>query len=397
MPFLVHALMRAYLFAADYFAVMRQFWSHPHFLHPWMALLLLLTPFVVWNWARRQITFRHPNLSTQEELSQRRGAVLIVAACAFLAATYACVVGATMFPVVPDKTVQHLVQTRNVCQFVDRSGSMQTVLKDGAKELSDLEGSTNNDPSAVKTKNQGNDQMLIQSPDAAAKADHPMTRIEAAQLAARIFIHTLMTYDPNETNHFCIFSFDDDSYMMMPLTNDKTVAELRTVHITENTGGGTNFGGPCGFSSGIGPLEKAYDYFTKYTGPESIRVDFMVTDGYDSIDPACAKRLHDKFLEAHIKLYVVGLGEGWSVGNNLDLQKFADDLHKADPTSGFVFLASNPGAMWAAINKVNEMEKAQELIETVQLDREIIAYFIATSIIAGTLFFAFVALMRKNP
>ncbi len=356
MEFVTHFFTGTYAVLSDYYAVMHQFWSHPHFLRLWAVVFFVLTPFIMWNWARRQSTLRHSSVEIHSKLRKGAGRAWVIATCLLLGAASTSMNLALMAPVVPDKVVEHLVQTRNVCQFVDRSGSMQTVLRDGQKELTDLEGSTNNDPSAVKAKNGGNDKMLVQSPEKAQPA-HPMTRIEGAQMAARIFIHTLMSYNPEETNHFCIFSFDVDSYLMVPLTNDKTVAELRTVHITENTGGGTNFAGPCGYSSGIGPLRKAYDYFTKYTGPDSIRVDFMVTDGYDSIDPACARDLKAKFLEAHIKLYVVGLGEGWTEGNTLDLQKFADDLRKTDPTNGKVFRASNPKAMRDAIDSINASEK----------------------------------------
>ena len=45
--------------------------------------------------------------------------------------------------------------------------------------------------------------------------------------------------------------FDDDLYIMAPLTDDKIVLTLRTAQIA-NTSGGTNF---------VVALQKAYDYY----------------------------------------------------------------------------------------------------------------------------------------
>lgn len=197
-----------------------------------------------------------------------------------------------------------------------------------------------------------------------------------------------MTPDPLNTNRFCMFRFDSDSYILSPLTTDQIVAGLRTAHIPENVGGGTNFAGVS--DDGIGILQKLYDYFVNNTPDDSVRVAFLVTDGYDSVDPQRRKDLIQLYKDAHIHFYVIGLGEGWQKGAaKLDLELFADELHAADSHSGFVFRADEPASMKEAMASVARLEKSQMIVETVETYRDVDYAFI---VVAGVFIFMFFGL-----
>ncbi len=166
---------------------------------------------------------------------------------------------------------------------------------------------------------------------------------------------------------------------------------LRTTHITENVGGGTNF---------VVALKKAYDYLLANTGPASTRVLVMNTDGYDSIDPEKRKELIKLYIDAKIKFYVIGLGEGWKEqadGTKMDLQKFAEELNQADPTSGFVYRASNPGQMQKAMEAIDAQERSQEVWETLDTSRDVAYVFIIGAIACGIIFLGLASLAGRNP
>lgn len=364
-----------------------------YFLRPYMLVLLVLVAPIVFGWVRRQIKLRHSSLEPHKGM--RSFSVLIAAAAVCLVGMTASLDLALMGPKVPNAVVEHKALIRKVCIAVDRSGSMTTALEDGAKELADDEKKAG---SVVD--NGGSDKLVLNAPEQVDKKAEPekLTRIQGAQLAARYIIRHRMTDNPEDTDHFCLMTFDDDTYMMAPLTNDKKVLMLRTVHISKNIGGGTNFAGPYGYTSGIGPLQKASDYFAKNTNSNSVPVLILVTDGEDSIPEERAKQLLELFKQGRIHLYVIGIGDSWKKEDNkLDLQKFAEALHAHDKSSGFVFKASNPGDMAAAMEKITQLEKAQEIVETRQDYREVYGWFLLAAGIFGVLFVVLATAARRVP
>jgi hypothetical protein len=366
-----------------------------YFLRPYLLVLLLLAAPIVFGWVRRQIKLRHSSLAPHKGMASRSVIVAIAGLC--LLGMTGSLVLSMMGPRVPDAVVEHKAVIRKVCIQVDRSGSMTTTLDDGVKELTDDEAAQSNDPNAVKIDNGGSDKVNVQSPLKKDEPPHPLTRAEGAQLAARYIIRHRMSENPDETDQFCLMSFDDDTYMMAPLTNDKKVLMMRTVHITENVGGGTNFAGPYGYVTGIGPLQKASDYFAKNASPDSVSVVIMITDGYDSMPEDRARQLLELFQRGHLRFYIIGLGDGWKEGNTLDLQKWADKLHAQDPSNGIVFRASNPGDMQKAMERINQLEKAQEVVEDRQEYREIYGWFLLAAGIFGGLFIARALAARRVP
>ena len=365
-----------------------------YFLRPYLVVLLALVLPVIFAWAHRQITIRHPSLKPHKGM--QRTSWLIIAATVCLSLMVGNLTVALMGPKLPNASVQHIAVIRKVCIFVDRSGSMTAVLKEGAKELKEDEAKSK-DPNMVTDNASEADKLKVQDGTESEKPEGEMTRMDAAQLAARYIIRNRMTDNPAETDQFCLMTFDTDTYMMAPLSNDKKVLLLRTVHITENTGGGTNFAGPYGYISGIGPLQKAVDYFSANASPNSVSVAILITDGEDGFPEDRAKQLQELFKQHRLRLYVVGLGDSWKEGNTLDLQKFADQIHQADPTNGIVFRASNPGEMKKAMQTINALEKAQEIVEERQEYREIYHWFLLAAAGFGALFVLLALGARRVP
>jgi hypothetical protein len=373
---------------------------HPNYAHFYLLSLLPVLLLGVSTWGMRQMSIRHSTLIPHQNMiglgaMKTRWSLLVALGYICLGLSVTNINLAFMGPQVPQAKVEHLMQTRNICGAFDSSGSMETVLKDGVPELADENAYTAKDPT-ITVDNRGSDKIYVQQPSQMAPPPRPPTRVEVAQMAARYLVHHLMSADPLNTNRLCMFRFDTDSYIMAPLTNDKTVSLLRTAHITENVGGGTNFANLS--DSGIGIVQKLYDYFVVNTAENSVRVAFLITDGYDSIDPQRRKELAVLYKQAHILLYVIGLGDGWKEGaDKLDLEKFAAELHAANPNSGIVFRASNPGAMQEAMETVASLEKSQEIIETVETYRDVDYAFIALAGILLIMFFGFATTASRIP
>jgi hypothetical protein len=346
-----------------------------HFGRLWaIGALPIVLPIVLYGWHLRQIAIRHPSLKPHQG-KLRSFSVLLLASYIALSGVVTTANVVVMQPREPAGIVQHLAKKRNVCMAGDRSGSMTSVLEENFKELADDEAKAKNDPKAKVVNNGGSDKTIVQAPTGQPVPDEEMvpgkaTRVDGMYLAMRYLLRHRMSDNPDETDRFCIFTFDTDTYVMAPLSTDKRVLILRTVHLKENVGGGTNFFGPNRSDTGIGPLQKALDFFQKYTGEDSVNVEIIITDGYDSGDPMRIQQLLAQFQQRKVHLYIIGLGDGWKEGNNLDLQKFANALHQLDPNNGIVFVAQNPGQMDAAMETINRLEKKQEVIVSVQTYQE---------------------------
>jgi hypothetical protein len=359
---------------------------HPNFVHPSLILLMPVLLFCSLMWGTRQVKIRHSALAPHKGLQSWSAIVLLGYGALALGSANLDV--ALMAPQVPQAVEQHLVQTRNVCVANDGSGSMTTELNEGIPDVGDAQAQSTNDPTAVTVTSRTNDKAFVQGTQKQEAPPHKMNRADAAQMASGFLIGHRMTIDPMNTDRFCLFRFDDDLYVLAPLSNDKVALLLRSKHITENVGGGTNF---------INALQKAYDYFIHNTSTDSTRVLVMNTDGFDSIDPQKRKELIDLYVAAHIRFYVIGLGDGWKEGNTLDLQKFADELHKADPRSGIVFRAQNPGQMKLAMEAIDAQEASNEIFELKQINREVDGVFILGSVFFVFMFLGFATIARRNP
>ena len=373
-----------------------------HFSRLWaIGALPILLPLVLYGWHRRQITIRHSSLVPHKGM-KRRLSLLVVSCYVALGGAVTDADLAVMGPRVPAAIVQHLGQKRNLCPFGDRSGSMQSIFLDGMKELNDDEVKALGDPKAKVVSNGGSDKTIVAQNSTGPAPTEEMvagkaTRVDAMYLAIRYLIRNRMTDNPEETDRFCIMSFDTDTYVLAPLSASKQVLMLRTENLKKNVGGGTNFFGPSRTDSGIGPIQKALDFFGKYTSKDSVNVAILITDGYDGGDPVRIQQLLALYKEKHLRLYVIGIGDGWKDGNTLDLQKFADTLHAADPSNGIVFRTQNPDDMKRAMQTINKLEKSKEVWESVQTYEETPFWFLVTLVMFSGLFLALALITRRIP
>lgn len=375
-----------------------------HLMYPGFLWLMPIGIWAALFWGKRQISVKHSTLDPHQNLMGWRGlmgrlSVLIILAYASLIGFAVNLDLAMTVPTVPEASQVKLARTRFICIQKDSSGSMTTKLLKGMAETADGDAKANNDPSAVKVDNGGSEKFVIQDQ---VKEQPPVleTRSDWATEVANYFIKRRMSMDILDTDRVCLQRFDMDTYMVAPLSADKIALELRTKHLNENVGGGTNFAGPTGFVTDVGPLQFVYDYFVheRKLHPDAVFVDIMVTDGYDAIDPERRKELEDLFLQFNIKFYVIGLGDGWSDPTKpLDLEKFATELHKSDPKSGFVFRASEPGEMTKAMQKIDENEQHEEIVKTVQTHREVDDAFIAAALAFYLLYLGLACIAGRNP
>jgi hypothetical protein len=385
---------------------------HDYFngLHDWHLThpgFLLLMPAGIWAalfWGKRQISVKHSTLEPHQNIMGLRGltgrwSVLIVL-------SYVCLLGfvvnldlAMTVPTVPEATQIKLAKTRFICIQKDSSGSMTTKLLKGMAETTDAAAAATNDKSAVKLDNGGAEKFVVQG-EVKEQPKVLETRSDWATEVASYFIKRRMTMDLLNTDEICLQRFDMDTYMVAPLSADKIALEMRVNHLNENVGGGTNIPGPTGFVTAIGPLQFAHDYFVKEKKlhPDATFVDIMVTDGEDAIAPERRKELEDLYLAFDIKFYVVGLGDGWSNPDKpKDLELFARELQKVDPKSGLVFRASEPGEMTKAMQKIDENEKHEEMVKSVQTHREVDDAFIAAALAFYLLYLGLASLASRNP
>lgn len=373
-----------------------------HFGRLWaIGLLPVILPPLLYGWHKRQITIRHPSLRPHADMP-RRWSTCVIGCYLALSAVALFSVLSLMEPRSPSTVTQHLEQKRNECMFVDRSGSMESILDQGIPELADDEAQAENDPGAKVVSNGGSDQLIVSSQSRQAAPSEDMvvgqsTRIDGAYLATRYMIRHGMADDPDETDRYCLMSFDTDTYVMAPLSTDKQVLLLRTEHIKENVGGGTNFFGPTNDETGVGPLQKALDFYAKYTSPGSVNVVIIITDGYDSGDPVRMQQLLADYQAAHLRLYVIGLGDAWTDGEQLDLESFADAIHAQDPTNGLVFKAQNPGEMKQAMQTIARLEKSPQVIEAVQNFQETPFWYLIGAAASALILAILTLVVRRIP
>lgn len=363
------------------------------FLRPYLVVLLLLAVPIVIGWTRRQITLRHPHLEPHKGLSGR--SLLTSLGCLFLALMIASTNLALMGPKVPNAVIEHKVLIRKVCLATDKSGSMDAELEEGAEVFADTDAKSKDN-----LVDSGSGDKLVMNQDKPKAETLPggkIKRIQGAEIANRFLIQNRMTDNPAETDQFCLMTFDDDTYMLAPLSSDKQTILRRSRHIGMQTGGGTNFSGPYAYTSGTGPLQKAIDYFAENAGPNSTAVLVLITDGEDSIPDERRKQLVELFVQHRLNFYVIGVGDGWKNSENLDLQKFANELHAANPKTSIVFKAANPGEMQKAMAKINELEKAAEVVETRHEYKEIYGWFLLAAGVFGLLYLAVVLATRRVP
>jgi len=366
--------------ATDYVLALKN-WK-PHY-----PGLLVLMPFLIWaalQWGKRQFTIRHSSLAPHKKslgLFGRRSRLTVLTIIGYTALIL-CVVHidiAMTVPTVPQSVISHIVKVLRACIQGDKSGSMDTTLLNGIKDKADGEVKEEKDGSKVKVDNGGPDKFMVHDQPADKKSG--TSRAYWMKVATSFFVHNLMNLDPYNTDHVCLQRFDMSVYMVWPLSNDRYAVEIQAEHMDDDVGSGTNFAGPTAFVPDVGPLQFIYDYYSKddESPPDSTNVDVLITDGYDAVDAERRAELVKLFLKAKIKLYVIGLGDGWNDPKNpMDMDKFVTELNLADPdhNSGQVFRAQEPGQMKAAMEQIKQVQKHLEVVQEKQTYRDVDYVFI---------------------
>jgi hypothetical protein len=369
----------------DYWTALR----HHRFEHPQSLLLLPVLLCCCFLWGRRQIAILHPNLAPHKNLPS--WSLLITTGYVLLALFASNLVVASAVPTVPVATVRHIVQTRDVCILPDTSGSTETVLANGAQEKADDNPqATRNQADTVQSR--GIDRFLLATDpdDGPVDLNKPVRRIDAEQNAAIYLASQDMTADPFNTNRYCIIRFDMMPIMVSPLTSDRSAVVLRARYISKNVGGGTDF---------VVALRSAHDFFVHHSAPDAAREVVMITDGEDNIPKPKREQLVKEYVDDNINFFGIGLGDAWDSGRKLDLELFADEyrarlaekLHVRDPPSGLIFHAANPGEMAKAVAAINSVQKAEEIVETKETERDV-AYVFALVALSCVLAFGAVAI-----
>ncbi|MBX9942044.1 MAG: VWA domain-containing protein [Candidatus Obscuribacterales bacterium] len=329
--------------------------------------LLGLVPVVlalVYLASRRRKSYGHTQVATQKNLRSMfiLSRLPIICLSAFL--VLLCL--AIARPVVPESKTTQTMQTRDFMIAVDISGSMDSDIADPDQKA--LVG----DPNTTQL---GEDGKPVK-----------ITRLTVAKAAIDKFIPT------REGDRIGLILFDDEAYFSWPLTTDLQLLLKRNSRLGKYTGGGTNFDGPddAGFVK-MGPIQASIDHF-KELGQAKSKVIVMVSDGEASIKPERMQQLLDQLKQGNIKLYVLGVSDGWVKDSPMvqDLKKLSVD------SGGKVIPVGDAAALRAGFDEINALEKSQVEVETSTTFRDIFHLFLIAAAIMALAFTVTAALVRED-
>ena len=271
------------------------------------------------------------------------------------------------------QTISHqVIQLRDFLITVDVSGSMHSALSDPdqlkfAQAAQASNGSTPNGtpsltpgfpPSAGPSLFPG---FSFAAPAASPTAAPQPTRAMAAREGVRQFLLR------RKGDRVGLITFDDRCYYNEPIGKPEAVAKKLDAILYN--GGGTNFDGPSRSSSNTGAIAGSIKHFVEMHATKT-RVLIMVTDGEDNIDEdranVLAKAIHDE----HIKMYVLGVGEGWTKSEKPDLQKFVE----RPDVAGQVIRVGDAQQMREAFDRIDKLEKSDTEIEVLKHAQELYPY-----------------------
>lgn len=334
------------------------------FLNP-LNLLLAIPALALLIWAtRRKRAFGHTQIDAQKDLPTfsivGKMPVILTAASLIL---MICAMGRPVVPQVKDITV---VQTRDFCIAVDISGSMTMPVRD--QNIAATAATQAGAPS-----------------DSSSQSDKPKSRLDVAEPAIASFVNT------RQGDRVCLMYFDDEAYYAVPLTDDLKIVLKRNEKTHTFNGGGTNFEGPNDHGAKMGPLQGMINHF-KERGQAKTKIMIMVTDGEDNISPQRFDEITKQMKDAHIKLYVLGVAEGW-VNNSAQTQ----DLRRlSEGSGGRVMVVGSNEEMQKGIDEINSMEKSRVETDKVGSYRDIFFYFLEAAALCWLLLILIVCFVRED-
>jgi len=325
-------------------------------LYPWLLLLFAAIVPLLWLRRKRQSALGHPRV----ELHKNVRSIPVVGRlpAIFLSLSFLALVIALARPVLPEVNENRSLETRDIVIAVDISGSMSGALPPPKDQ-------TQTTPPGDSTQQQ------------------TYRRLDAARDAVVSFVQA------REGDRIGVLVFDDDSYWYWPLSDDHKIVMRKAQILNSYTGGGTNFEGPSDRARGIGPFQAAINHFREY-GKAKTKVLVLVTDGEDSISEKRQQEIAAQLEELGIKLYVLGVGEGWANGSSNDLSTFTAKV------GGQVFRVGDSGAMQASFAAINALEKSQITVEKNVTYRDIYGWFTLASLVFLALFLGSVVLTRED-
>lgn len=325
-----------------------------------LALVLLVLP-MLWLRRRRQNAVGHSQAGMHKNLSAPPIIGWLPTIFFALAWTALCV--ALARPMLAHVSEQTSIQTRDFVIATDISGSMWQALSDpGLQQFAD---GSNPDPA---------DPFGSQQP----------RRIDGAKKAIKLFVSR------RQGDRVGFLVFDTDTYYHWPLSSDLQIILDKADLIDNASGGGTNFEGPSDFNPGLGPLQAAVDHFRKY-GKAKTKVLILVTDGEDSISAKRMDELQAQMQALGIKLYVLGVSEGWANGAQLDLRTLVEER-----MGGMAIPVSDAAQLRAGMDKIDQLEKSAVSMEKQVSYRDVYQLFLAAGIVLWLLYFASAALIREQ-
>lgn len=334
-----------------------------HFMSPYLLALIPIVLGMLFVATRRRKSYGHTQVDSQKNLRTLSLISKVPVLCLAGFLTLLCL--ALARPTLPEARSTKVIESRDFMIAVDVSGSMDTDIADPNQKA--MAGGntpqTDADGKPIKT-----------------------TRLTVARKAIEQFVPT------RQGDRIGLIYFDDEAYFSWPLTTDLNLISERNLLTGKYTGGGTNFDGPdeAGYSK-MGPLQASINHY-KELGQAKTKVIIMVTDGEASIKPERLQQLLDQLKADNIKVYVLGVAEGW-VNNSSSTQ----DLRKLSELSGGkVLVVGDASAMQAGFDEINKLEKSSVEVETTPFFRDIYEYFVIAALLLALIFAVTAAFVRED-
>lgn len=310
-------------------------------------------------------------------------------------------------PQVIHKLVHTVIQTRDFLITVDVSGSMNTPLADPqqveftqSQAAAVANGSTPTTPAVPgqtppptaapgsptngtpATGTPATATPATGTPATTTAAPKP-TRAMAAREGVRQFL-LRRKYD-----RVGLITFDDRCYYSEPI--GKPEAVTKKLDAILHHGNGTNFDGPSESNSAPGAIHCSIEHFIEMKATKT-RVFIMVTDGEDSISPERAEFLAKAIHDQHIRMYVLGVGEGWAKSDKTALEQFVERPEVA----GKVIRIGDAKQMREAFDQIDKLEKSNTEIEVLQSAQELYPYFALAAFVVLLLWIRVAAYVRDQ-
>ncbi len=296
-------------------------------------------------------------------------------------------------PQLVQKISHMVIQSRDFIITVDVSGSMHSTLSDPdqqkfaqTSQASQPNGQPVDPFNPTATPGASSGPMFSFSgsatPDSSA-APPPPTRAMAAREGVRQFLLR------RKGDRVGLIIFDDRCYYKEPL--GKPEAVVKKLDAILYSGGGTNFDGPSKKASRTGAIAGSIRHFIEMHATKT-RVLIMVTDGEDEMDPdrmaVLAKLIHDE----HIRMYVLGVGEGWGKDKKSDLQKFVE----LPEVAGQVIPIGDARQMREAFDRIDKLEKSDTEIEILKHAQELYPFIAMAAFVVLLIWIRVAAYVRDQ-